>query len=264
MQASSNRVVQRSEKGLLRRVADASRVPRKELLRRQIHKLINHHLSNRDGGVLHIGANNAEEAALYGDRSVVWFEANPDVMPRLQQNIAAFPNQRAFCVLLGDERREVDFHIASNAGSSSSIFPFGTYFAGREGLWPDLNLRMERTTRLEMQTLDGFLAQHAIDASAYDRWVLDVQGAELLVLKGAVNSVRLCKVISVEVSTVEVYEGGVLYPEIGDYLRSAGFISFVEPDTLSMQHGDIVFFHRSLGNTPYLRSLMFLLSCVES
>lgn len=263
-QTSSNPVAPSLRKGLVRRFSDAGRVPQKELLRRQIHKLINHYLNNRDGGVLHIGANNAEEAYLYGDRPVIWFEANPDVMPRLQQNIEAFLNHQAFCVLLGNERREVDFHIASNGGSSSSIFAFGRYLAGRESLWPDLNLRMERTIRLEMQTLDGILAKHDIDASAYDRWVVDVQGAELLVPKGAADSLRHCKIISLEVSTVEVYEGGVRYPEIRDYLRTAGFIPIVEPNTLSMPHGDITFVHPSLWNSPYFRSLMFILSWAKS
>jgi FkbM family methyltransferase len=261
-QTSSNPVAHGPTKGLLRRLADASRVPPKELLHRQIHKLIRHHLNNRKGGILHIGGADASEAVFYGDRPVIWFEANPEVMPLLLQNIAAFPNQRAFCVLLGDERREIDFHIASNGGSSSSIFALGKYSAGRESLWPDLNLHMEKTIRLEMQTLDGFWVRHGIAASAYQHWVLDVQGAELLVLKGASNSLRHCKVISLEVSTVEVYEGGVQYPEIRDYFITAGFIPLAEPK--GKQHCDVTFVHRSLWETRYFRSLMALLSRTET
>jgi FkbM family methyltransferase len=258
-------------KVLPRRFADASRLPPKELLRRQIyklriqvHKLINSNLDNRKGGVLHIGANEALEAEAYGDRPVVWFEANPELLSGLQQHIAPFPNQRAFCALLGDSRREVDFHIASNRGVSSSLFEFGPYSAGRESLWPDLNLRMQRTIRLEMQTLDALLAQKYIDAAAYDRWVLDVQGAELLVLRGATDSLRHCKIISVEVSTVEVYRGGVQYTELKDYLRPLGFVPLAEPDRLGIQHGDVMFIHRSLGRAPYFRSLLSLFSWAES
>jgi FkbM family methyltransferase len=236
------------------------RMPRHERLPRLLRKIANHYLDGRKAGVLHIGAHEAAEARFYRDKSVIWVEANPELMPGLERNIAPFPNQRAYCALLGDAERDIAFHIASNCGASSSVFAFGPYSSGAQSLWPDDDLRMQKSIRLSMQMLDHFIACHAIDVRRYDHWVLDVQGAELLVLKGAINSLTLCKVISTEISTVEVYKDGALYPEIRKFLAGFGFTPLVEPHSLSMQHGDITFVHISLKQSLYFRFLLFLLA----
>lgn len=245
---------------LLRRVTHFIQLPQRERRRRLVRKLLGRHLSKRSGGILHIGAHEAGEAETYGDRAVIWFEANPDLMPALNRRLTAFPNQRAFCVLLGDRRDEVDFNVSSNRGESSSIFAFGPYSSGPDSIWPELDLRTEKTIRLEMQTLDAFLQEHHIDSKRYDHWVLDVQGAELLVLKGAALCLSCCLVITTEISTVPIYEGGVRYSELKDALSAAGFVSFDDPDRMGMRHGDLTFMHRSLiESSAYLRLLLALL-----
>ena len=236
------------------------RMPRRERLPRLLRKIANWYLDKRSKGILHIGAHEAAEARFYNDKSVIWIEANPELMPGLLRNIAPFPKQRAFCALLGDAERDVDFKIASNFGASSSVFELGPYSSGPQSLWPGYELQMQKSIHLSMQMLDHFVAERAIDVRRYDHWVLDVQGAELLVLKGAVNSLALCKVISTEISTVEVYKDGALYPEIRKFLAGAGFTPLVEPHSLSMQHGDITFVHISLKQSLYFRFLLFLLA----
>src|SRR5262249_53010535 len=160
---------------------------------------------------------------------------NPELMPGLLRNIAPFPSQRAFCTLLGDCRREVDFHIASNCGASSSLFALGSSAVGRESLWPDIDLHIERTVRLPMETVDAFLAKHKIDLASFDTWVLDVQGAEVLVLVGATHSLRSCRVIRTEVSTVEVYEGGARYADLRAHFAAYGFVPLLEPHVTNVQ-----------------------------
>ena len=53
---------------------------------------------------------------------------------------------------------------------------------------------------------------------------LDVQGAELLVLKGAEERINNIKVIWIEVSKVEFYESQPLENEVRKFMKKSGFI----------------------------------------
>ena len=185
-------------------------------------------------GVLHLGAHIGQESAAYEDKGkpVVWVEAMPSVFAILRQNIATREKQRALCALLSDvDGQETRFHISNNeAGVSSSVFEFGEYGAGERTLWPELGLTMVSTLTLTTTTLDTLLRDAGIDASQYDYWVVDLQGAELLALKGAVAALAHCNALFVEASTVEVYQGGVLWPELRDWLNAAGFVPLWAPE----------------------------------
>ena len=195
---------------------------------------------NNSKGVFHLGAHKGTEAEVYNwfGKKVLWIEAVPYVYEQLLDNIHSYSNQKAFCALLGDEDNvEKNFYISSNNAASSSIFDFskntlsGKYF-------PDRNLKMKESILLEMSKLDTILEKNNILASDYDHWVVDLQGAELLALKGAEKSLKDCKSISVEVSTVDIYEGGVLWNELSKWLNERGFYSVSEPKN---NHADILF-----------------------
>jgi 2-O-methyltransferase len=243
---------------LTQRLLNLWRMPRRQRYPHLLRKLLNAYLSKRIQGVLHIGANVGQEAKRYADKKVVWIEADPEIMTALRHNIAPFPNQRAFCVLLGDREREVDFNISSNWGESSSVFAFGPYAVGERSLWPDLNLTMQKTVRLKMRTLDAFAAENNLELHAYDHWVIDVQGAELLVLKGAVRCLRFCKTATLECSTVEIYEGGASYEDVKRAMAGWGFRPLIEPYSLNIQSGNITFLHESIRDSLFVRALMFL------
>jgi hypothetical protein len=53
-----------------------------------------------------------------------------------------------------------------------------------------------------------------------------------------------CRALLVEVSTVEVYRGGVLWPELQQYLGDAGFVPLWDPDSL---HDDVLFVRGTEG-----------------
>ncbi len=193
----------------------------------------------RAAGVLHLGAHTGQEREWYARKGlpVVWVEAHPIIHRRLQANIAAYPDQQALCGLLADrDDRQVDFGRSANVGGeSSSIFAFG---ANAHAMWPDQELHMIERLTLPTVTLDSLLQAHGIRASDHDFWVLDIQGAELLALHGARQSLRACRALIVEVSTVEVYRGGALWPEVRDFLESEGFSPVWEP---ARAHDDVLF-----------------------
>ena len=156
-------------------------------------------------GILHLGAHRGGEAPVYEyfSKSVIWVEANPIIFNALEENLYTLKKQKAFCALLGDsDDKIVDFNLSSNDGASSSIFEFGELSVGEKTLWPrrKTKLKMVNQIKIKMITLDTLLQKKNIDASKFNHWVMDLQGAELLTLKGATNSIKFCKSIYIEIS----------------------------------------------------------------
>lgn len=182
-------------------------------------------------GVLHIGAHTGQEADLYdaANCQVLWIEALPETFNRLEVSIARFKKQKAVNALLGDAERSVEFNISENDAHSSSIFQFSRN--------SKFGLKMKNSLKLKMVRLDAIISEEEIQQ--YPHWVLDVQGAELLVLQGAVKSLKHCQTLDVEVSTFETYEGGAQLDDIEKFLESAGFIPVWK--FAKNSHGNLLF-----------------------
>jgi FkbM family methyltransferase len=191
-------------------------------------------------GVMHLGAHKGEEADIYQwlGKKVIWIEAIPKIFDELKDNLYFYNNQKAYCLLLGDmDNVKKSFFISNNDSMSSSLFKFsqntldGKYFS-------DQKLRITNEIILEMSKLDTFVKKNSINISDYNHWILDLQGAELLALKGAENSLKFCDSLLIEVSKVNIYENGVLWLELKDWLIKRNFYPVTEP---LENHSDILF-----------------------
>lgn len=189
-------------------------------------------------GVLHIGAHFGEERFMYAkfQKPVLWVEAVPDYFKQLMANIEAIDDQEARLFLLSDEERVVDFYIASNEGASSSL-----YALSKKNGFEKTGLKMESTVQLKTIRLDQALSEE--DFLKFDHWVVDVQGAELAVLKGAGEYLSFSNSIQVEVSRREIYVGGAEYSELVDFLNHRGFVQIWEAHT--GEHMDVLFLRRN-------------------
>lgn len=208
----------------------------------KIRKALIHNSLEQAKGILHLGAHLGQERNRYAQlgKSVVWVEALPHIHARLMKNLESFTDQQALCGLLGN-RNGVNkrFNISSNSeGVSSSIYPFGEYGSGARSLWPELKLDMVEGITLPTIRLDTLLPANGISISDYDCWIVDLQGSELLGLKGAGDFLKHCNALYIEVSTVEVYQGGVLWEELLAWLDQQGFMPLWVPDK---QHDDVLF-----------------------
>lgn len=157
----------------------------------------------RARGVIHIGAHGGQERDLYAkfDLRVLWVEAIPDVCEYLSDQIKSFPRQRAENRLITDrDGAEYVFHIANNYGMSSSILPPDRC---RE-IWPDISFESQMSLR--SITLDSLLDEIGAGPRDYDALVMDTQGSELLVLKGArklLNRIRYVKTEAADFSLIQ-------------------------------------------------------------
>ena len=189
---------------------------------------------HESNGIFHMGAHRGSEAPVYDwlHKKTLWIEANPKIFIDLQNNITTFVNQKAYNILLYEsDDKEFSFKISSNDGASSSIYNFGT-----ESLKD--NLKMVGSIKLKSKKIDTFFLQESIQAKDYDFWVMNIQGAELPVLKGAVESLKTCKFIYVEVSKGNFYEEGTQWNELKNFLINNGFNNLWEPFN---DHTDVLF-----------------------
>lgn len=157
---------------------------------------------------------------MYANHSldVLWIEANSEVFPVLQAAISSYPRQKAISHLVTDQAgQEVTFKIANNDGQSSSIFNL----AEHKKMWPEIEYCSEQ--KHITTTIDALCEAGEIDPALYDVMVLDVQGAELMVLKGAAKSLRHIRFIRLEAADFNAYEGAPTREVISGYLKSCGY-----------------------------------------
>jgi FkbM family methyltransferase len=166
-------------------------------------------------GVLHLGGHLGEERDAYRAAKVGkvwWVEANPAKLPDLRFNV--FPDVVIHACVGEHEGQSATLRIANN-GQSSSVFQFGTH--RREH--PKVRMTGE-TVVLPTRTVDLLAIEHDIEADFLN---IDLQGAELAALKGAVRFLSGVKWIYCEVNDRHLYRGCPLVGEIDDYLAAHGF-----------------------------------------
>jgi len=173
--------------------------------------------------VLHIGAHHGEEIEEYysvGVESVCWIEANPKCMPILIENTKKFDKvkQTYFCHALSDVNdEEIAFNVTNN-GQSSSILELGTHLT----YCP--NIQVIEKIKLKTKRIDSFGEQ--IQFKNFDFLTIDVQGAELKVLKGfgdIFKNFANIKGIYTEINFEQVYIGAAIVNELDEYLSKFNF-----------------------------------------
>jgi FkbM family methyltransferase len=189
-------------------------------------------------GVFHIGAHECEELEFYkqlglSSENVVWIEAIPYKVAEMKTK--GIPN--VFQAVVTDKDNDtVTFHVSNN-GQSSSVLPFGTHSIHHSWVHYVGDLTLQTTT------IDTFVAKNNLDASQFTFWNLDIQGAELMALRGATESLRWPLAIYLEVNVDDVYVGCGKLHEIETLLGAIGFVR-VETKMTNAGWGDALFLRK--------------------
>jgi FkbM family methyltransferase len=124
-----------------------------------------------------------------------------------------------------------ELHVAGNRQSSSlmPILPLQSELApgtGEIGVEP-----------VELARLDDLVAESA--GPIYLK--LDLQGGELAALRGAERTLEDAQAVEVELSTVPLYEGQPLLPEVLEFLAASGYrIIGLETAFRNRETGDLI------------------------
>jgi FkbM family methyltransferase len=169
---------------------------------------------------VHVGASVGQEREMYRRMGlkVLWVEPIPDVFDQLCMNLKGYDWQRPVRALVSDREGEwVKFHVASNNGESSSMLAPALH---REQ-WPEV--RFDRVIELQTVTLPSVLSEAAFELPERAALILDTQGAELKVLRGAAAVLRRFRYIKTEACEFEAYAGCPKLADITGFLHEAGF-----------------------------------------
>lgn len=194
---------------------------------------------------IHVGAHLAQERGYYeqmGLKKIVWVEGSPATYRNLRRTLeneisnGTLTSEHVAVNALVSDRpgQELTLFGFSNGGVSNSIFQPTESFRQR---WPDVDLSGSEESVVTSRLDD---VAKATDMEETDLITLDVQGAELLVLKGGTKTLSQATAVICEVSKKPFYAGGALYPEIQEYMQSHGFWQMHASHT----HGDVLFLRK--------------------
>ena len=169
-------------------------------------------------GALHIGAHECEELPFYNTmgipaEKIVWIDAMQNKVEEATRR--RIPNVFQAVVTDKDDT-DVTFHVTNNV-QSSSVLEFGSHAKHH----PHVHFVHDLT--LKTITIDTFFARNGLDATAYDFWNFDIQGAEMLALLGAEKALKVPKAVYLEVNTEEVYKGCATMDQIDAFLAPLKF-----------------------------------------
>lgn len=166
------------------------------------------------GGIVDIGAYDgswAEAAhAIFGGSPLLLIEARDEESKKLAAKCAGIPNAEFVIALLGPEsRNEVTFSVH---GTGSSIFS-------------ERSNAKRSSVALSMTTLDSLmLSKPYLKDPLFLK--LDVQGAELEVLKGATETLKRAEFVQLEVALLPYNEGAPSSAEVVNFMDERGFAMF--------------------------------------
>ena len=171
-------------------------------------------------GIVHVGANDGEECEHYrmeGARDVLFIEPSDVAYRLLKKRLEDYPEFTAVQALCTDADGErVVLNVANNQGQSSSILAMGRH----SEVYP--NVYYSEQQELISSRLDTLL-ERDFDSAKYNMLVIDIQGAELIALKGAERVIRKFDALFLECSATPLYEGGCTLQELVVFL---GFYDF--------------------------------------
>jgi FkbM family methyltransferase len=183
-------------------------------------------------GIIHIGAHDCEERFKYlsrfnevTDDDIIWIDALKHKVEEMQSKNSSI---RIYNECIGNNDNEsVIFKVTNNYQSSS-------FLSLKEHLIEHPDIHEIAQIEMKTKTLKTFYDQNNLKYDKYNFMALDIQGAELLALKGASEILNTVDYIYIEVNTKELYESCALLPEIDEYLFSFGFS---RDNILMTEHG---------------------------
>lgn len=171
-------------------------------------------------GIIHVGAHECEELIVYNavgvpSAKILWIEANKTLFESLQKsgrNIGTIYN----AIISDTDDNKVSF-IVTNNGQSSSILEL----AKHKEYYPSITevSRVEGKTK----TLNTLFKENKVDVSHFNFVNMDIQGAELLALKGATDILPHIDYLYLEVNEQELYKGCGLISDIDKFVATFGF-----------------------------------------
>lgn len=211
-------------------------------------------------GVIHIGAHEGRELAAYramGASPILFIEANPALAENLRQRLADEPDVTVAAVAATDGAADTALLHVTSMDQSSSLLPLAEHRA----IYP--SIVETGTAAVPARALDALLPELGLAPAAFNIINIDIQGAELAALRGALGTLPHIQAINTEINFRELYAGGTFFHELADFLHGQGFVCEAATCPYHPSWGDALFVRRSelamtsLGQNGRLANQLF-------
>ena len=193
-------------------------------------------------GILHVGGYDGEEVKGYdqlGIKQVVFFEPLKSNFEKLLKTVLPYNSATCHQVALGRDESEMEMFVEEENGGQSSSF-----------LQPKLHaefypqIQFKKREKVKVVTLDSY------GYTSCNMLVMDTQGFELEVLKGAEKTLKTIDYIITEANVGEIFEGCAKLEQLIFFLEEKGFtlISFNQNEFL---WGEAFFMRKDLAVKHY-------------
>jgi FkbM family methyltransferase len=199
-------------------------------------------------GILQVGASYAQEFQQFLDNGVtsgLLIEPLPAPYQHVAELCKRVPGFVAFNALCTDVAGEKHtFHVASNAGMSSSILKPKGHLEVFDYVKFEQNVELVSTT---VDDIVQFLAAngHQGVTDQLDTLFMDVQGAEFKVLLGSGRTLKRMNYIYTELIRSDLYEGMMPLTTYCAFLEAQGFV-LNKLDYNAQHHADALFVRKGL------------------
>ncbi|MEO5976545.1 MAG: FkbM family methyltransferase [Chryseolinea sp.] len=195
--------------------------------------------SKDEGIIVDVGAYDADSsiyfAKAFPDRKIVALEPNPEPYNSAIKNTRRYKNIELLNIGLSNAVGQADFFITTDLVSSSLLDPKLKAEA-----------RFKAKLRVEVTTLDTLFhdTKHILLIK------LDVQGAELNILRHGTKSLSKTRLVLTEMWNSDMYHGSCQYNELDDLLRANGIqlhSLFSNYNNDGAKYFDALYINRSLS-----------------
>lgn len=212
-------------------------------------------------GIIHVGANSAEEFNFYDGFSgpKLYFEPIPHVAQKIKDKIGAAMATASTLVTVevlacgSQNLDEITLHVAANDGNSSSILDgrnSGHFAKYQIDTQSDILVKMVRLDTY-METHLPYLERLGVSLHPYNTLVIDTEGYDLEILKGAEITLKSINYLMVECWADNFFIGAPSFDEQNGWILSHGF-ERIRSDWF----GGLGGVNPSFGNHIYKRALV--------
>jgi FkbM family methyltransferase len=182
-----------------------------------------------------IGQSVQRYARLFPGATIHSFEPFPETYSRLLRRAAKYPGAQAHQIALADTPGSRPLHVSPQFSGTNSLLQRPS--SGRRYYPRDAELI--DVAHVDVTTVDNFCTERGIET--IDLMKIDVQGAELLVLKGARGLLEreAISAIICEVAFTAHYEEGVLYHDLARFLGDFGYTLFDFEEGVRARNGQL-------------------------
>lgn len=163
-------------------------------------------------GIIHVGAHYGQEYEAYvnnGVTNIVFIEPCTPAFKVLQSRVGNSENVITFQCACGEANGHAEMYVETkNNGQSNSLLKARTHLIR----YPEIQFNDRETVAVRR------LDELPLNIANYNLLMMDTQGGELNVLKGATQTLMGIDYIYTEVNNQELYEGNAMVHEIDAFL----------------------------------------------